>query len=149
MLVDGPHHGKILDQDAAETGLTIVMHRIPDDGPMVRDLYRWTQEITLGGLWLAAFTGTEAIPAPGPEPLEPGSADPAELDPALTAYLDWPLYFPDDSVHCDNFPACPNADCHEPAFGQVYLASHRRMTIREFLADIKAHAESGASDQSG
>jgi hypothetical protein len=66
--------------------------------------------------------------------VEPLAAD-------LTPFLDWPLYFPDDSVHCDNFPACTNADCHEPAFGQVYLASHRRMTIREFLADIKAHAE--------
>lgn len=70
---------------------------------------------------------------------ECGDVEP--FDPELAAYLDWPLYFPDDSVHCDKFPACPNRDCRDPESGQVYLASARRMTIREFLADIKAHAE--------
>lgn len=139
LLVDGPHHGKILDQDTAEPGLTIVMQRIPDDGPMVRDLYRWTQEITLGGLWLAAFTGTEAIPEP--ELLPPDPDGPGELDPDLAAYLDWPLYFPDESVRC-NQGNCPGCKAH-PEWDDSFIAGHRRMTVREFLADVKAHAEDG------
>ena len=59
----------------------------------------------------------------------------------LTPFLDWPLYFPDDSVHCDAFPRCPNRDCCDPESGQVYIASARRMTVREFLADVRTHAE--------
>lgn len=69
------------------------------------------------------------------------SGKPYLLDPGLAKYLDWPLYFPDDSVHCDKFPACQNRDCRDPESGQVYIASARRMTVREFLADVKAHAE--------
>lgn len=143
LLVDGPHHGKILEPETETPGLTIVMPRIPDDGPMVHDLYRWTQEITMGGLWLAMFiTGTEAIPAPDPELLKPVPEEPGELDPALVPYLDWPLYFPDDSVGCDK-PYCPHLDRDD----EGYLASARRLTVREFLADIKAHAEDTGSEQ--
>ena len=74
------------------------------------------------------------------------SVKPRVLDPDLIPFLDWPLYFPDDSVHCDKFPVCPNWDCCDPESGQVYIASARRMTIREFLADIKAHAEAVNQD---
>jgi hypothetical protein len=66
---------------------------------------------------------------------------PYVLDPALMPYLDWPLYFPDDSVHCNRFPHCKNRWCADPDEGAVYIASGRRLTVREFLADIKAHAE--------
>ena len=69
------------------------------------------------------------------------SEKPYVLDPALMPFLDWPLYFPDDSVHCDKFPACKNRWCRDEEWGQVYIASHRRLTVRDFLADIKAHAE--------
>lgn len=69
------------------------------------------------------------------------SEKPYVLDPVLAEFLDWPLYFPDDSVHCDKFPACKNRDCCDPESGRVFIASARRLTIREFLADIKQHAE--------
>ena len=63
---------------------------------------------------------------------------PAEpLDPELVRYLDYPLYFPDDSVHCDRTD-CPHELCREGS--PVYLASARRMSVREFLTDIRAHA---------
>jgi hypothetical protein len=58
----------------------------------------------------------------------------------LAAYLDWPLYFPDESVSCHNFPACKHPDCNNAGWGPVAIASARRMTVREFLADIRAHA---------
>lgn len=69
------------------------------------------------------------------------SEKPYILAPDLLPFLDWPLYFPDESVHCNNFPACTNENCRDPGYGPVYLASARRMTVREFLADVKAHAE--------
>lgn len=75
------------------------------------------------------------------QPPAPNAHRSTALDPELAAYLDWPLYFPDDSVHCNNFPACRHPWCNEPNYGQVYIASARRMTIREFLADVKVHAE--------
>lgn len=84
------------------------------------------------------------------EPLSAGStAEPAPaehrstaLDPELAAYLDWPLYFLDSSApYCNKFPACTNPECCDPCSGSVPIASARRMTVREFLADIKAHAE--------
>jgi hypothetical protein len=64
---------------------------------------------------------------------------PEPLDEDLVEYLDWPLYFPDDSVGC-NQAACPHHDRDE----EGYIASGRRLTVREFLADIKAHAEEAA-----
>jgi hypothetical protein len=72
------------------------------------------------------------------------SEKPYVLDPVLMPFLDWPLYFPDDSVHCNKFPDCKNKDCCDLESGQVYIASARRLTVREFLADIKAHAEEGS-----
>jgi hypothetical protein len=63
------------------------------------------------------------------------------LDPALMPFLDWPLYFPDDSVQCNKFPECGNRFCRDPDEGQVYIVTGRRMTVREFLADVKKHAE--------
>lgn len=67
---------------------------------------------------------------------------PGPLDPDLAAYLDWPLYFLDSSApYCNKFPACTNPECCDPCSGSVPIASARRMTVREFLADIKAHAE--------
>lgn len=68
--------------------------------------------------------------------VEPLAAD-------LTPFLDWPLYFPDESVSCHAFPACRHPDCNAAGWGPVAIASARRMTAREFLADIKAHAEGG------
>lgn len=66
------------------------------------------------------------------------------LDPELAAYLDWPLYFLDESVQCNKFPGCTNADCGD-GDGPWYIPTGRRMTAREFLADIKAHAEAGTT----
>lgn len=87
----------------------------------------------------------EKSPEPDPALLEPDHDEPAGLAADLTPFLDWPLYFPDEQgPHCDNHPACKHEDCNTPCYGPVYLHSARRMTIREFLADIKAHAE-GAS----
>jgi hypothetical protein len=54
----------------------------------------------------------------------------------LTPFLDWPLYFPDDSVHCYK----PDHGCDD-RISPSFIASKRRMTPREFLADIKEHAE--------
>jgi hypothetical protein len=136
MLVGGPHHQKVIDQDAPLPGITIVMHRIPDDGPMVRDLYQQIPDSTAGGLYLAAYRRTEAIPEADTvtgKHVEPLAAD-------LTPFLDWPLLFPQD-------PLCCNKGDHECADWSAGLpkgfitAGWRRMTVREFLADIKAHAE--------
>lgn len=69
------------------------------------------------------------------------SEKPYVLDPSLAAFLDWPLYFPDESgPHCNNGQVCTNKDCVE-GFGPVTIHSHRRQTIREFLADLRKHAE--------
>lgn len=70
----------------------------------------------------------------------------APLDPDLTPFLDWPLHFPPElgagwAVTCDNFPACKHGDCNSAGWGPVAIGSGGRMTIREFLADIKEHAE--------
>jgi hypothetical protein len=113
------------------------MPRITDDGPMVHDYYLVADD---GGKLVGDFTSTEAIPEPAVWPDEPEDQVPA-LDPDLVPYLDWPLYFPDDSVHCNKFPDCENKDCCDPESGRVFIASGRRLTVREFLADIKAHAE--------
>jgi hypothetical protein len=65
------------------------------------------------------------------------SEKPYVLDPALAGYLDWPLYFPDESVFCNK----PGHDHGDILADIPYLATARRMTIREFLADVKKHAE--------
>lgn len=137
-LTGGPQDGTVIG-DGTPPGLIIVMPRIPEDGPMVNDCYRLTSAALNGTTRVAVFAGTEAIPEPPELPKDDDQVPP--LDPELAEYLDWPLYFPDDSVHCNKFPDCKNRFCTDPLSGQVYIASARRLTIREFLADIKAHAE--------
>jgi hypothetical protein len=58
---------------------------------------------------------------------------PRPLDPELAAYLDWPLYIQDDSVSCDKGGCTCGQDGEIP--------QHRRMTVRELLADIKNHLD--------
>jgi hypothetical protein len=66
MLIGGPHHEVILDDQGTESpGITIVMLRFAEDGPMVNDLYQWTQDVLPSGLHLAVFTGTRPDPGTG------------------------------------------------------------------------------------
>lgn len=62
---------------------------------------------------------------------------PDPLDPELTAYLDYPLYFHDDGVSCNN-TECP---CYPADNGPYFIWTHRRQTVREFLAQVKGHHE--------
>lgn len=138
MLCEGPQNCRVIDQDRAEPGITIVAPRMPDDGPMVEDLYLWSGSQTDGGLWLATFTGTRAIPEPDPELLEPGPDEqPESLAADLTPFLNWPLYFT-YGVHCDRRD-CVRGTCGAAHSGMVTARDFG--TVRELLADIKAHAE--------
>jgi hypothetical protein len=60
-LTGGPHDGRVAGFDDVWPGTTIVMHRIPDDGPMVRDLYLCVAD---GEKLVGNFLHTEAIPEP-------------------------------------------------------------------------------------
>ena len=80
-LTGGPHDGRVAGEDYVYPGLTIVMPRIPEDGPMVHDLYL----VVAGadGKLLGNFMRTEPVPEP-PE-AEDGLAYPPALDPVIVA----------------------------------------------------------------
>jgi hypothetical protein len=80
--------------------------------------------------WSVQMT-LDAAPSENRRNLITRSENPYVLDPALMPYLDCPLYFPDMSVYCNN-PA------HDSPY---YIASQRRVTVRELLAMIRKHAE--------
>lgn len=116
-----------------------------------RDVYRMggikEPMIALPASQLIRLTGPIVTIGPAPVVDAATGKTVEPLADELAPFLDWPLYFPDDTVHCNHFPNCQNRFCKEPLSGQVYIASGRRMTVREFLADIKAHAEETASQQ--
>lgn len=155
-LTGGPFDGKLADAIDAQPGITVVMNRIPDDGPMVRDLYLCT-EIGDDGVPLANYVCTEAVPEPAVADDEPEDQVPA-LDPVIVAtantfrYLaEWfgtkqqraELYKMAEAVEamtpdCDfSCPVCEETTCDEGC----PLAPVRN---RWYLAALNAHA-GGAS----
>lgn len=59
------------------------------------------------------------------------------LDPELVPYLDYQLYFPDDTPAC-NRTECPDQWCQS---GPRELGNARRMSLRELLAVIRKHEQ--------
>jgi hypothetical protein len=110
---------------------------IADDGGGISTAaYRHAGRTDAGGLPVYEFDGQWcSLPADIPDDEEP-----EPLDPALAAYLDYPLYFHDDGVSCNN-PGCP---CYVTGVGPYFIWTHRRQTVREFLAQVKKHAEEEA-----
>lgn len=80
------------------------------------------------------------MPDPVTETTEAAEQAPDPLDPSLLPYLDYPLYFRDDGGPFCHVAGCRHYDCSD-GWGDGSLHSSRRMTVREFLADVRAHAE--------
>ena len=104
-----------------------------DDMGLSTAAYRPDGQLDAEGVPLYQFDSQWcSIPAAVPDDVEP-----EPLDPALAAYLDYPLYFHDDGVSCNN-QECP---CYGTDIGPYFIWKHRRQTVREFLAQVKKHAE--------
>jgi hypothetical protein len=128
-LAGGPCDGKFVPA-AIPLGLHIA---IADDGARFSTAAYYPSGCAYDGVPVYEFDNWWSnVPVPVPDDDEP-----APLDPALAAYLDYPLYFHDDGVSCNN-PECP---CYSTDVGPYFIWTRRRQTVREFLAQVKKHAE--------
>jgi hypothetical protein len=109
------------------------MSVMDDDGIISTAAYRPAGRLDTDGVPLYDFDSQWcSVPAAIPDDVEP-----EPLDPALAAYLDWPLGFT-YGVHCDK-QDCTSGSCDARGSGMV--TGRDFGTVRELLADIAAHAE--------
>jgi hypothetical protein len=130
-LTGGPCNGQSV---RAEIPLGLHVPVIDDEGCFSTAAYRPAGRVDVDDVPLYEFESQWCGRAPADIPAD---EEPAPLDPALAAYLDYPLYFHDDGVSC-NKPECP---CYGTGVGPYFIWTHRRQTVREFLAQVKKHAE--------
>ena len=129
-LTGGPCDGASL-RVAVPLGLH--MSVMDDDRSISTAAYRPAGRLDTDGVPLYDFDSQWcSVPVGIPDDVEP-----EPLDPALAAYLDWPLGFT-YGVHCDK-QDCTSGSCD--AYGSGMVTGRDFGTVRELLADITAHAE--------
>ena len=130
-LTGGPCDGGLVP---VEFPLGLHMAVMDAGGRLSTVAYRPARRLDADGFPLYEFDSwwsSVLVPVPGDED------EPAPLESELVACLDWPLGFT-YGVHCDK-QDCTSGSCDARGSGMV--TGRDFGTVRELLADIRAHAE--------